>query len=222
MLCIETTDTWAGATIVVEMESNANNTAYTVTTETTVRAVMDALVAVLIADLGGPWSWSYDRDAATGGWLVTLRYADAGDAFVIYGTNADWNGLTGLQDSAPGDFDNLATGTTPAAGTWYPAGGLAVSGHARLLDSGECGSDCVVRPGVPGLAGIQPRVEALGTVLDAARLTGILSRASHPRRVQVYQQHKAVWREYALGAVARSSEGALAYRFTFEVAGEAL
>lgn len=158
------------------------------------------------------FDWSWQRDPVTGGALLTLS-ADA--AF-------DINTGTGDLQIPTMAAQTSSTATDPATGTWAPTVPIAVAGVVRMLGEGDAGGGLSIRPGSPGLAGWRPKVEAVGTALDAARLAGILAWATTPRRCWVYQLHQDVWRNLAMGAVSRSAEGATAYRFSIECAGEAL
>lgn len=168
-------------------------------------------------DAGRPWhgsvlfGWSWSRDPATGGAIVVLS---ANHAF-------DINISAGELYVPTGAAQTTYQGTAPAAGTWAPTVPIAVSRHARLLGEGDAGGATMIRPGCQGLAGVAPKVEAIGTALDAARLAGVLAVATTPRRAYCWQQHLAVWRQYALGPVSRSADGT-GYRFGLECAGEAL
>jgi hypothetical protein len=158
------------------------------------------------------FDWSWARDPVSGGALLTLS-ADA-----VF----DINTATGDLQIPTMAAQTSSTATDPATGTWAPTLPIAVAGVVRMLGEGDAGGSCLVRPGSPGLAGWRPKVEAVGTALDAARLAGILAGATSPRRCYVYQMHQDVWRQFAMGAVSRSGEGATAYRFSIECAGEAL
>lgn len=163
-----------------------------------------------VAGLVFAWSWA--RDPATGGALLTLS---ANLAFSI-------NTVTGGLNIPMMVGHTSSTGTYPAQGTWVPSVPIAISAAALLLGEGDAGGSSLIRPGSPGIACGQPKVEAIGTALDAARLAGILALAQTPRRGWMYQVHTGTWFRFAIGAISRSAEGAQNYRFTFEVSGTAI
>ncbi len=215
MLCLDAT--WAPYDIEIQVGADAA----TYSSTSTVGNAYEQIVALAAwaNDAGRPWavsitfSWSWARDTATAGAFVVLSASSAFDINITAGGLYLPNGAG----------QTTYTGTDPAIGTWAPTLPIAVRGHVRLLGDGDAGgAERTIRPGVPGLAGQRPKIEALGTVLDAARLAAVLAVATTPRRCWVYQTHKATWRNYALGAVNRSPEGTTAYRFTFDVAGEAI
>ena len=75
---------------------------------------------------------------------------------------------------------------------------------------------------VPGLAGIAPSVEAIGTPTDAARMRDALRLASNPRRLAVYDVPRLVWHELAWSSVSVEAQAPLIWRIAVEAAGEAL
>ena len=184
-----------------------------------VASVLDELVAWADSTLIGSWSWSWARDASTGGAIITLA-VDTG-TFTIEATNADAQNGYGL---AAGVHAAAASQVfdSPAAGTWAPASRVAVSANIRRLGRGDACGDGATRPGVPGNAANRPAVEAIGTPIDAGRITAQLAAASSPRRGRVYQLHTGQWLELAIGSVQRSPAGAMHYRFSIEAAGEAI
>ena len=211
MLAIETTDNWAFTAIVIA----AGHTDYFTSDATNADACTS--VTALVAWLNDAarawhgarsWTWSWAR-ASDGGAVLTLSCS--GD-FLFLGVAAPL--ALSTHSRAP-----TLTGTASAAGTWAPTIPIAVRRHERLLGDGDCGGGNVVRPGAPGLAGFKPAVEAVGTVIDACRLTSVLAAASSPRRVSVYQLHTATWRRYALGEVGRDGDDTM-FRFTLACAGE--
>ena len=180
--------------------------------------VMDELAAWATSTFAPSFGWSWQRDPATGGAVLTL-YATAPFTLEATTTAAQTGyGLTaGVKASATSHtFD------APAIGTWAPVSGLAVSKNIRILGRGDACGNGAIRPGVPGLATYTPSIEAIGTAEDAGRLTEVLADASNPRRMTVYQQHTGLWLDLALGDVSRSSRGAKHYRFQLTASGEAL
>lgn len=215
MLALDTT--WTAFDIEIQVGADAATYSSTATVGNAYEMIV-ALVA-WANDAGRPWAgtitfaWSWTRDTATGGAFVVLS------ADVAFDINITAGGLYLPNGAAQTAY----TGTDPATGTWAPSIPIAVSGHVRLLGDGDTGgAERLIRPGNPGLAGIRPKLEAIGTALDAARLAAVLATATTPRRCWVYQTHKTAWRNYALGAVSRTPDGFTAYRFSLDVAGEAL
>jgi len=181
-------------------------------------AVLDELVAWATSTFVGTFSWGWERNAV-GGAVVTLS-TDSG-TFTLEATNADAQSGYGLSAgvkaaAASHTFDSAA------AGTWAPTSPLGVSANIRQLGDGDACGNGAVRPGVPGAAANSPRVTAVGTAIDAGRLTEQLAAASSPRRCRVYQLHTGLWLELAVGKVNRSPVGLLLYRFTFDAAGDAI
>ena len=214
MMSIETAAPWSTATWTVTIA--ATPFAFTSSTATSAYDWMTEFVAWVPTKWGGvSVTWSWVRDTATGGALLSMTFNFV--AQLVADTDAQ---------TAMGFGNGNAsthTATAPSSGTWAPDVPIAVSAYMRQLDSGDAGgSRYGVRPGVPGLAGIRPKVDALGTPLDAARIGYVLGEGTHPRRAWIYQLHRALWRHLALGAVTRSAEGTSAYRWAFETAGEAL
>lgn len=211
MLALETTDDWAWSCVVVA----ASDTDYFTADATAADAYTS--VTAFVAWLNDParawhgsraWTWSWLRNT-DGGALLML--ACTGD-FLFLGTAAPLAFATA--SAGP-----TLTATASAAGTWAPTIRIAVRRHQRLLGDGDCGGGNTVRPGVPGLSGFKPAIDALGTAADACRLTSMLAAASTPRRAVVWQVHTSSWRRYALGEVGRSASETM-YRFTLAVAGE--
>lgn len=203
----------------IEIQVGADAATYSSTA--TVGNAYEMIVALVAwaNNAARPWTgtitfaWSWTRDTATGGAFIVLS------ADVAFDINITAGGLYMPNGAAQTTY----TGTDPATGTWAPSIPIAVRGHVRLLGDGDMGgTERLIRPGVPSIAGIKPHIDALGTALDACRLAGVLAGATNPRRVWVYQLHRSTWRNYALGAVDRSPEGMTAYRFTLDVAGEAI
>lgn len=217
MLAVDTTDDWGfavdvtvGGTATYTNDGDANGNAY---------AAIVAFVA-WANDPARAWhafttfAWSWARDTATGGAKLTLTAA--GFPFDLN------NGAHARLGLAADNGANEIIGDQPASGTWAPPTRIAVARHVRQLADGDAGGSRLVRHGAQGLACYSPTVSAVGTALDAARLAAVLAVATTPRRAYVYQVHRAAWRHYALGPVSRSPEGATAYRFTLECAGDAL
>jgi len=185
---------------------------------TDVATVMDALVVWANATFAHVFGWSWARDPATGGAIITL--SATGGTFTLEATNADAQtgyGLSaGLKAAAAAHtFD------TAAVCTWAPTLPIAVRANMRILDRGDACGDGAIRPGVPGLATYRPRVEAMGSALDAARLASVLADAGNPRRAAIYQLHTDMWLALAVGDVSRSPVGAVNYRFELSCSGDA-
>lgn len=212
MLALETSGNWTAATWTVTIAGTTHVYTFADTNAYEVMEGFKAWVPTQWAGKSVVWTWTrYTYDA---GAKLHLEFNTA--AHIV--PNATAITLVGFGDWNSAYHD----ASTSAVGTWAPTLPIAVAKHARLLGDGDVGGGNLVRPGVPGLAGLRPTVEALGTVLDAARLASVLATATTPRRCWVYQIHKATWRNYALGNVSRSAQDTTAYRFSLEVAGEAI
>jgi len=216
MMAFETADNWAWS---IDVTVGAATETFTnAATDADVVAALQALVDWANA-AGRAWtgtrtfSWAWARHAASGAALLTL--SAVGGAFSL---NAGALATLGFGAVAG------VTSTTgaAAAGSWAPALPVSVRRNVRLLDAGDAGGNGAVRPGVPGLACRMPKLDALGTATDAARLSAVLAAASSPRRAQVWQLHTSSWVGLAVGAVSRSAQGSQNYRFAFEVAGDAV
>ena len=214
MLALETSDTWTTGTIAVQVGSTGPYT-YTLVGRDAYSEMVSFVAWCNTRAWAPGFTWSWARNATDGGGTLTL-YAHTTCSLTC---NAQATALLGFVTAGAAVSH---TGSTSAVGTWAPTIRIAVNKHVRLLGDGDAGGSNLVRPGVPGLAGLRPTVEALGNVIDACRVAHILATASTPRRCWVYQTHKTTWRNYALGNVSRSAQDTTAYRFSLEVAGEAL
>ena len=214
MMSIETDAPWATATWTVTIAA----TPFAFTTATATSAVdwmVEFAAWVPTKWIGKSVSWTWTRDTASGGAILSMTFSHSAQLV------ADTDAQTAM------GFGNATatthTATVPSSGTWAPDVPIAVAAYTRRLGAGDVGGGRQgVRPGVPGLAGIKPKVEALGSALDAARIGYVLGEGTHPRRAWIYQLHRDAWRHLALGAVTRPADGATAYRWTFDTAGEAL
>lgn len=216
MLALETTHSWGWA---LDVTVGAATETYTnAVTDSDAATSVQALVDWLNAP-GRAWfatrafAWTWARQASTGAAILTLTAT--GGTFSI---NA--GALATLGFAAAAGVTSV-TGSA-AVGTWAPVSGVSVRRDFRLLSEGDAGGNGAVRPGVPGLACRAPRLEAVGTATDAARLAAVLATASSPRRAMLWQVHTGSWVEVALGPVSRSPQGTLHYQFTFDVAGDAV
>src|SRR3990170_3668920 len=154
MLCLDAT--WTPYDIELQVGGDAATYSSTDTTANAYERIV-ALVA-WANDAGRPWagtitfSWSWTRDTATGGAFVVLS------ADVAFDINITAGGLYLPNGAAQTTY----TGTDPAIGTWAPTIPIAIRGHVRLLGDGDAGgSERLIRPGTPGLAGQRPKVEAV-------------------------------------------------------------
>lgn len=211
MLAFDQTFTTAS----IELQVGADAATYDTAADNVV-TIMDALVSWANA-LARPWfgtrvfAWSWARDPATGGALLTLS------ANGVFDINTSTGGLNIPTMAA----QTSSTGTTPAQGTWAPTAGVAIARYVRQVSDGDASGNGSTRRGVPGLGGYSPAVAALGTALDSARLAGCLASALSPRRAIVWQTHTASWLTLAIGPVSRSSADTN-YRFEIEAAGVSL
>lgn len=183
-----------------------------------VATVMTALVAWATATFTPTFSWSWERDATTGGAILTLS-ADA--AFTVEATESHAQTGYGLDPGVKASASSHRF-DSPASGTWDPSMGPAVSRNIRVLGAGDACGNGAVRPGVPGLATNKPAIAAVGTAIDAGRFAAQVALASNPRRANVYQVHTATWLLLALGEVQREPVGLTHYRFDIEASGDAI
>ena len=181
--------------------------------------VMDELIAWATSTFIGTFSWTWTRDATTGGAIITLA-VDAGTV-TLEATNADAQAGYGLSAGVHGAAASH-TFDVAAAGTWAPVSQMMVSGNLRTLDRGDACGDGAIRPGSPGIATNQPTAQAIGTALEAGRFAEQLADAASPRRAHLYQLHTDTWLELALGQVTRSPHGLMHYRFELDAVGDAL
>lgn len=222
MLALETTDDW-GWTVTVTVAPYGSDT-YT-NAQPSAKFIVGFVTWLL--DGGRPWvghgifSWAWVRntnaaDVTQSGVKLTLK---CNVAFSLDTADSRFTETTGMN---PDDVVTQLDPVASARGTWAPRSRIASRNNARLLDKGDCGGGNLVRPGVPGRAAYNPAVAAIGTVADAQRLTDILSAASNPRRIWVYQVHTDSWLDLALGGVQRSPVDYQHYNFTLTTAGETL
>lgn len=210
MLALETSQAWTA----ISLQATIGGITHTFapTTERDAKTLMDSLATWVAAQWAGKsLSWSWSRDPLTGGAILSMHCSHT----VALVPNATATSLLGFTTITAQDL----TASTAAAGTWAPTVRISVQRDLRRLEAGDGCGNGAIRPGVPALAGREPKVEAVGTALDAARLAGLLSVASNPRRAQILQVHTGLWVEVALGQVSRSPEGA-GYRFGLEAVGD--
>ena len=182
-------------------------------------AVLDELTAWATSTFAAAFSWTMDRDADTGGAVVTL--ATSSGTFTIEATNAAAQAGYGLSAGVHAAASSH-TFDAPAAGTWSPVAQVSVRNNIRSVGRGDACGNGAIRPGSPGIGANAPAVSAYGTAVDAGRIAEQLADASNPRRARVYQLHTGLWLELAIGTVQRSPSGLLYYRFTIDAAGDAI
>jgi len=182
-------------------------------------AVMDELIAWATATFIPTFAWSWARDTATGGAVVTLTCT--GGTVTLEAKNATAELGYGLRAGAKSaaashEFDG------PGAATWAPLSGLMISADLRVLATGDACADGAIRPGSPGLAHRRPVVGAVGSALDAGRMAATMAAGASPRRATAWQTHTATWLTFALGDVTRAPAGALHYRWDLQAAGDVI
>lgn len=216
MLALETTASWAFS---VDVTVGGNTETYTNSASDRDAVTAMTMLVAWANDAGRAWtgtrtfSWEWARHAATGGALLILACSGTFSLSVGAALNLGLPAAAGVVG---------VVGTAPALGTWAPISRLSIRGNLRVLAAGDGCGDGAVRPGVPGTAAKNPKAEAIGTAIDAARLAAILATASNPRRCLVYQLHKDTWLTRALGEITRSSSGPMYYAFELTLAGLAL
>lgn len=214
MLSLETTGAWSTAQWTVTIAAVSHD--FTSSTSTSAHDwLTEFCVWVPTQWSGKSVSWAWSRNSTDGGAKISLEFshsaqiANSGSALSLLGV--------------PNGTHTTHTGTASASGTWAPSVRISVTEHLRILGTGDAaGNKAGIRPGSPGLAGRRPRVEAIGTALDAARLASVLASASNPRRAWIYQVHRSTWRNLALGEVTRNPDGMTSYRWTMATAGEVI
>lgn len=222
MLSLQTSDNWA---FVLSITVGGFNDSYT--NASTATSAYDALQGLIAwGNLAArPWadsvvfSWTWVRNAATGGAYLTLSCSSA---FTLAVSSGAWTANTGIGTGAGVTF---IAGSASALGTFAPPndGQIAIGQWRRLLDGKGNGSGVgAVRPGIPGLAHYRPDVSAVCRAQDLARLDAILSDASHPRRCWIYSRIRAEWLKVALGEVSRGSAGYGLWRVRLSCVGEAI
>lgn len=184
----------------------------------TVVAYLDELVAWATATFVPSFAWSWQRESATSGAIITVT---ASSAVTLEATNTDAQDGLGYPAGVIGpatDFEADAS----AAGTWAPRWSIMVRADLRILARGDACGDGAIRPGSPGIAHRRPAVTAAGTARDAARLSSVLASAASPRRAVAYQLHTATWPTFALGTVDRSPLDTNNYRFALQAVGDVI
>lgn len=195
-----------------------NTDSYAGGSATDLVTALAALVAWL-EGAGRPWfgaaTWSaaWVRDSATGGAAIELTCSATFEV-----TNISVANPLGLY--AAGAPALTMTGTA-AQGTWWPKSDVAIHDHHQEFGEGEACGNGAVRPGVPGTALYRPRVTAIGTAVDAGRISYLTTVASSPRQVKIYHHVAAAWRTYALGDIERREATTTLYAFSLKVLGAA-
>ncbi len=218
MLALETTgDGWGSAEI--EISDGVTTDTWTGSADTlSAVAAMDELAAWATSTFAPTFTWTWARDATTGGAIFTLS---ASANFTIEPLNSTAEDLFGLDPGVKSSASSQPFDSAAIA-TWAPVSGIAVRTSLRQLGRGDAPGDGAVRPGVPGLAALRQSVGAVGTAIDAGRLAAALALATSPRRIDVYQQHTGTWLRLALGDVSRSPSGFMHYRFDMAATGDAI
>lgn len=186
---------------------------------TNVVLVLDELVAWATVTFVPTFSWSWQRESATGGAIITISCT--GGSFTLEATNTDAQDGYGYPAGAQGPATDIEADAS-AAGTWAPTWPIGLRADLRVLPDGDACGDGGIRPGVPGLAHRSPIATAAGTARDAARLAAMLALSANPRRATAYQTHTGLWLSFALGDVERSPVDGVNYRFDLEAVGDTL
>lgn len=158
------------------------------------------------------WSWELTPNlAGTGSSHLTLF----GSASMSVDDATSDGGPLGLEAGLAG---STVTATFPAVGTWSPSGGLGLRRRYAPAWSGDAtGSGAVASPGTWHN---KPDLTAVGTPLDAGRLSSQLALCPPgPRRGKV-MDHTGEWVQLQIGKVDRSPVGYSFYRHTFDVVEE--
>lgn len=200
-----------------DVDVGASSDSYVAAAATDLVAALAAFVAWLSAGgrpwAGAVWTATWQRDPSTGAARVLLQ-CDAEFALTVVGA-ANPLGLVGAHVQA-----YSMTGTA-AQGTWWPVSDVGIRDHLQHVGDGDACGNGAVRPGIPGTAIYRPKVGAVGTAVDAGRLSSVLADATSPRQVAIWHHAAGLWRTYALGDVRRNRVGATHYRFELACAGAA-
>lgn len=210
LIALETRDNWAFS---VSVTVGAGSAPYTNTAASAYGAI--AGLVVWANAVSRPWhatntfGWSWVRDAATGGAILTLQ---SNSSFTL-GSGATLLGLGAGTGTA-------IVGNAPAAGTWAPKGILSITRYYRTLDGeGDASATGAVRHGLPSKALYRPEVEAVATPQDAARLTYVTGKASNPRRGWFYRKDADTWYYLTVGEITRAPVAGALYQISFETFG---
>lgn len=212
MLAVSTRDNWAFSVTVTVAAIPAETYTNSATNNNAQLASQAFLTWLQSAARGWwpavTWALSSARSATSG-----TRYTyTCGNIFTLSGGAATCLGL------AAGGYAGAATSSSDAAGTWWPDVQPAVRDYARFAAEGNAASAGAVRPDSPGAGLYQVKIEAIGTAVDAARLSAVLGQSSTPRTASIYQLHKDRWLLLSLGDLQRS-RNLTDYRFAFEAVG---
>lgn len=155
------------------------------------------------------WQLAMVRDTTTGG----AKLAVTCDA--VWTWEASGSNPLGIPTTAP--TQALTMTASAAEGTWSPASGMMVRGRQGGPRDGDAANGLAVTPRIPGTMHQTPRIEAVATPLEVARLAGCLALATNPRRAQVYDSLGDRY-TIALGAVDRTAAGRAYYRVRLSAA----
>ena len=236
MLSLQTRDNWSTLSVSVKVGAPA---AEVWTCDRTENSAFDALVSFVTwcNAAGRSWTglvlfdWTWQRDATTGGAIVSVRASGAT-------MNLTPNDFYALLSLAAVVGATTSTGTTAAAGTWSPApaGKLPLRLGVRWLrEPGEASGVGAIRPGIPGLAAPWYTCRPVVGAVDCARWTDVVRWASHPRRAWLRLSNVARVSEWvvspgdddgfallAVGQVQRQRQGASLWSFDLRLAGDAV
>lgn len=227
MLALDVTDSWLTYTIISSVPGVGTYNA-TFVPSGTVRCAVDWATEFLawVNAAGRPWAFAW----ALKGWPAWRtswgRAMNGGLALSIH-TGAP-SGINSSGALAPMGLPTWASAqvvngrmvlaaNSAAYGTWYPRGGLSLDGLSGDLDAGAAGPTFGARPGAPGLAALSGRAEAAGLLVDAARLTGLLTSVQQPIKGRVFNAVDQTWHYVQLGEVSRSTRNPGLYGWTLEV-----
>ena len=214
MLCLNTRDNWAAATITITI----GVTSHVWTCPASALNAYDAIVD-FTSWLPGVFSGQtvaalFARNPADAGLLIQLSFSTTTALLMPNGAATSLLGFTMASGTT-------VTATASAWGSWAPAqtdGRINQALDYPMVEgSGDAGGAGAIRAGVPAFGLVKPRVDAFGSALDAGRLTAMLANAPSLRLGWFFRTIDRTWRQFSVGPVARSSVGHNLYKFTFDV-----
>lgn len=212
MLSLETVDDWTS--IAVDFDDGFG--AQTWSPAATVLSAYDALEDLrlwLDATFAGElssWGWGVLNAGAT--FLITTT-----NAYDVTNANAAAESIMGFDNAYPPAQMSIV-GVGRMAGTWEPAANVAVRRWfaSPLFDGDPAGVGYV--GGIVGATSVRrPKITAVATGSESARLAEVAARASHPRRAALYDYFAQTWRDpISVGRIRRQRAGFGGYRIDFE------
>ena len=213
MIAFSTTDDWLTAEI--EINDGATIAQFYGVAGDSINSAMDALVIWADATFVPTFAWTWAREAATGGAIITLTAT--GGTFTLEATNAEAQAAYGLAAGVHGAPSASVTFDSVASGTWAPVRSVGVRTWQPLAEAAGYASGVgVPRTAVDAYGHARPSIEAACNVQDSARLAGILPALYSPRSAYVWHGSAAVWRNVTVGKIDIRRGGYTTDRVTIE------